>query len=785
MNSPEIRTPQQFVKQIVDGGKGGFKQSPLAHALILAKELIWDSPKPLSEYTLKRKLIPDAQLRKNPDEYRKILEYDKHFNKDFIRDREPFNREYAMWKKLQNLVQYYVEQTDPGAKFVDYVAMDADGKSFIFYYYKPGSSELTATKPISPLSPIFKRVFAPTHEEKQLEKPYEKVPGITGFDESVKEELEILQLQQKSQDKLREAKLMRLAPTANELQLQRNSLFAEEGEMFTNLQYMGAASIGEIQDVVKAYYERGLDFDPKTGKVAGDPELLSIIRNVGNIALSHDPQLVNYLIDKTAREKVYFKLFTTFLKQNPAIVTDFLKSDIYRANAKTFKDFHFAAYGQAESTVAAAMLTNYFLMGFEGAKNPEQSVSQKFLSGKPEYFQTMRGYVESHLGYFPALPDNKNFDNLTAKSAWDSIEQFQTNELIKLAEKLKNPTIVSDIATDAHNLADYDKLITKAHESYEKIGYEMARHPVGNYALKQLKKFLPIIEKSHGTQKLMRILISNIAMARVHDKGAEPSFTALYMPRTHGYLPDAPPAPQIGEIVSNMDLTEALSAIFTKQSAGEREGNRFTSQRKRIYEYGGTIIARLQNDPQVPESVRQFFAILGDEDQFIAKMLERFDPGSDALVVNRFFPNGFSEFYQMTRNRFLEDFVRGIETQLISRTQGGIADRLRKTIGGWRAYDFSQINPDELNKVLKLSIAHVLNQGEHRLAVLNKEEGVKRTTWKDWQEFMEKYIGWNTDDMKFLRWEKFWDVWHLMGTHWGCICFLRKTLFNADMFQQM
>ena len=52
------------------------------------------------------------------------------------------------------------------------------------------------------------------------------------------------------------------------------------------------------------------------------------------------------------------------------------------------------------------------------------------------------------------------------------------------------------------------------------------------------------------------------------------------------------------------------------------------------------------------------------------------------------------------------------------------------------------------------------------------------------KEHFEKVFGWDTFDMWFLRWEKFWDVWNTLGGAWDCICFGRKSIFNPKTLQQ-
>jgi hypothetical protein len=149
-------------------------------------------------------------------------------------------------------------------------------------------------------------------------------------------------------------------------------------------------------------------------------------------------------------------------------------------------------------------------------------------------------------------------------------------------------------------------------------------------------------------------------------------------------------------------------------------------------------------------------------------------------VVNRFFPGGFADFQTMTEHRYATDFVRGVETQLVL-SERSFPEKLQRRFGGkWVNNDFSQVS----GAAVEDAIAKTLAIGSHRIDKLNHERGVKRETLKDWQEFAEKSLGWDTHEMKFLRWESFWNVWNTLGPGWDCICFSRKPIFNAETLRQ-
>ena len=179
--------------------------------------------------------------------------------------------------------------------------------------------------------------------------------------------------------------------------------------------------------------------------------------------------------------------------------------------------------------------------------------------------------------------------------------------------------------------------------------------------------------------------------------------------------------------------------------------------------------------------MRSFIKTVGSP-ELAVRVLERFGSigDQDPNIVNRFFPEGFVEFQKMALYRYIHDFIRGVETNLIFAKNSPSESLRRRFSGQWQNNDFSTLSDEQVRTAIKKTLA----TGSHRIRLLNHEQGVKRRTLSDYQEFLERMFGWDTLDMSFLRWEKLWNIWNTLGGAWDCICFSRKTVFNAPVLQQ-
>lgn len=326
------------------------------------------------------------------------------------------------------------------------------------------------------------------------------------------------------------------------------------------------------------------------------------------------------------------------------------------------------------------------------------------------------------------------------------------------------------------------KTISAANKALRKVGFEIER----NKKIRRVKEKLTRRLITDDKMTLYRTVIANVIMARVP---GERRFTASsWMPNADGYLPRGKESispfqrseVQFGEIPSISDAVSAVKNIFNGEVLNRVGGSSaYESQVERISANGDVLFRFLQQNEAVPANVRDIMQTIGSSEMLKTKILKNF--GKDAKsVVSKFFPEGFEDFQTMTIYRYTTDFVRGVETQLVF-TQKPRRERLKRRFAGkWENYDFSKTD----DNTVKDAIEKTLAIGSHRIDKLNNQEGIKKTTFKDWQEYFEKVIGWDTHEMKFLRGEPLWTFWNSIGATWGCICFSRQPLFNTETFQQ-
>ncbi|MEK7105857.1 MAG: hypothetical protein AAB895_00690, partial [Patescibacteria group bacterium] len=291
-------------------------------------------------------------------------------------------------------------------------------------------------------------------------------------------------------------------------------------------------------------------------------------------------------------------------------------------------------------------------------------------------------------------------------------------------------------------------------------------------------------------------------MLRTVDIHGEKRFAFPWLKRASGYLgadreKELPAITEAREI----GLDEVMRDIFSGQVGDE--GHPYLSQEARIFKHSGTILKYLASNELVPVSVRKFVASLSSTDSII-RVLETMGniSDNDPNIISRFFPEGVGEFHLASIHRYLFDFVRGVESNLVlgAKDQGFVA-KVGVWAGNWRNRDFSKLDSQRINA----AVEETLHDGHSRLLELNHAVGdinkmatvlglntdemsqlsqdEYRATWKTLQEQLEVVFGWDTTAMKYLRWQEMWNVWNTLGAAWDCICFTRKTIFNPKILK--
>lgn len=221
----------------------------------------------------------------------------------------------------------------------------------------------------------------------------------------------------------------RISPVSNDFYCQRHAIFEREGQMFGALRRMGAWSLGELQELHRVLFSRGIYFDSQSGKAVIDEDLSLLWLKIRAVSRSDESESGKSQVESEmrqyAREKLYFEMAINYFKENPRIIDLFLKSPEYRQFAMDFKDRNLSSLGLTERGVAENMLANYYLLMLEGG-NLDKSFSQLFLANIPGFHKAIESFVNQHQDLALPTPEIKNS------------EQGQTNELSRIFHLLKN-----------------------------------------------------------------------------------------------------------------------------------------------------------------------------------------------------------------------------------------------------------------------------------------------------------------------------------------------------------
>ncbi len=644
---------------------------------------------------------------------------------------------YAKWKQLKASIQTKIEPSD---EITDYVLFDRDDKKS-FAFVRRGDE------------------FIPIAVNNG-----DIVMGTSFFagakHEAIETELAIEKFKQKDLARVNDYKVRRLSSITNDFACRRHLIFERDGAVVTNLRHQGVWSLGEFQEASRQLFSRGIYYDGAQGKVMIDDDLFNQVHQVcltsegnPNQSLRAKNELEFYV-----RENIFWQMINAYFNEHPLIVTNFMQSDAYQKLSYNFKDKYLSSIGLTEKDTAQMMLANYLLYRFEGYSDPAASPSQKYLASIPEFHVEIQKYCEQADTDHTLLQDSIRTADSQMQILGKLFQSIEKKDLVPFTQKR---------LTENHKT----NLLKDLEDARKKMAGQINRHEFDERGVKWLENKGVLVSR----KGIFATLISNFSLAKVDAR----RYTATsWLTQCDNYLPTEDTLPDIPAIEKKCqlaDVVDAVRVIFPPSNFSYEE------QDEAIIQHAPQILSFLAENGLVPDKVHQFMSqVVGHE--LPVRVLERYCDicGNDPLIVNRFLPDGVSEFQKSACYRYIFEFVRGIETNLILLTRPE-NEKLQRQFGGkWRAYDFSRVSESIINQAITLT----LNDASHRIDLLNHEIGVKRTTVSDYQDLFEKVFGWDTIDIRFLRWEKFWDIWNTLGGAWDCICFSRKTVFNPHTWQQ-
>lgn len=558
-------------------------------------------------------------------------------------------------------------------------------------------------------------------------------------------------------------KVRRISPITNEIPLARHRKFEREGAFFTRLRHQGVSSLGELQELNRYFFENGIRLHPTTKEIDFDRELAQawlVMRSLedgAETSLSNSRHLPEMM--KAAREKVFFGVITGVLEKNHELVEKFVVSAVFRKYKRDFCDRVLSGYGQTDLDIAKAMLGNYYLYKFEGADSPLTSEYWSIFASMPYFLESIEEFCFVHKNTIP-IPLPTSDRNFQTTYMSDMVNRFFTQE------ELEN----TPFCRFRFGAGGKARVISDANSARVRAKAEINRHPFHEHANQLLARRGFIVEPASDLG-VFGVLIGNVALATDEERR---NFTiSRWFPDADAYWPKGPNLPEIVDVDTYRSPT-----TFTREILGETT---FEGQMRRLMGNCDEVMEFLQTDTSVPDEVRAFFSQLGS-DELVTKILARYGKltDQDPNIVNRFFPGGLHEFRKMACYRFVNDFVRGVETNLLFQTSNSLTRAGRRLQRKFKHHDFSKVDENQWREAIDLT----LKMGANRIRLLNHEVGVGRHTLKDWQEFFEKTFGWDSRDMSYLRWEKFWDIWNILGGAWDCVCFSRKPIFNVRVLPQ-
>lgn len=678
------------------------------------------------------------------------------------------NELFQQFSQISHAIEQSMIQKIGSGKISEYVFFDSENK-VCFLFFITDTNQLFTIKVDENINPSSLQIV----NQDTLAQDFTQEKSV---EYAVKLELAINKivssLGHKNEGSRDKQILRKVNSVSNSFDLLRNVDFEHEGEIISRLRDSGVHTIGELQAVFRLLFTRGLKASDDLRKIKVDSQLLQRAKKIIELAFPEfDEEIINTLLFEALREKAYFLHIIQQIRMNTGLVTNFMSSETFIKHSPAFKERHLASVGQTEQSVAEYMLAGFYLFKFEDTEHHE-SRSQFYLSQVPNYFEDIEQFLQQ------ADKDQIPIPELV------SSKSLLRNYFLKIQE-----TQLETITEEKENV------ISKFDHSVGKVKREKIRHTAYITLLGTLKHKVNFPIAIDTRKGLAPTLIANFAMRRVKkDDSDYQLLTSTWLPNNGGYLlRDGEPLPDFNKqvsaanIESDVDNTieqkvnKSLQYIFGLDKHQIQEGttfDRFKIQENRIFTESPIIVEYLCSSSEIPENVRMFMNQISSG-EFIFRILEKFGSiaDQDPNIINRFFPEGLATFSQSLLYRYVFDFIRGIETNL--QVDQGLISRLKaQFVGDWEPINITTTTLADLNK----SKNQVLEDASHRIDWLNHETHSIKTL-KDLQEKAEMILGWDTDDMKFLRWSPLWDIWNTLGGAWDCVCFSRKTIFNPRTFK--
>lgn len=682
------------------------------------------------------------------------------------------------WEKLKSKIEPIAGE---GATVSNYVMFDhKDKKHYLFYYQDDCLKTIPIT--IDSCEPdYFQQIFKQNTFSLPLDNDtYVKKNEDQKEQKSVKTEIAIRTIQQNLNLDPAEFSVYYISPNANNFSDRNHQQYDRDGEMYEKLYKRKATRYGELEQADRYLTTYGLMYDPQSGikykdefatlKEAGIKTRM--LADHGQIFAEDTPQYVQAERDLNdySRQIYYFDLVKQYYKENPEIVDKLLTDPLYEKYKKQFWNIHLGVRGQTEEQTARAMLANVHLAFFEVNNTIESdnnnlisnSPSQVFMQDGVEFINDMTGFILKNNG----LPLSDN----TTQSSIKEISRL--HELVK-----KDPLFKRNLRKEKREYLEIE-----AEKSFNDILYELERGEIDDKIVQIAQEYIPgFFLDEEERIKFFRAFIGNVILVHVPDED-RPTMQST-APKTDYYREGNELLPFDEEDAVYHTVEESLRHIFNKEvlEMDPADQSAYESQVSRIYTEASTLVNFLKVNPRVPENIRKLMNLLTSE-ELADKVLEHVSNIDEANpeVAGKLFREGFHTFQLMAQHRIITDFVRGVESQLVFQTQDKKEVLERKFIPVWKNYDFNNIPADVLEQAINKS----LQIGEHRIDYLNHKEGVVAETLKDKQSQLEIQWFWDTMDMRYLRWKKFWDVLTTFGIAADCICPLRENIFNAEVLPQ-
>lgn len=544
--------------------------------------------------------------------------------------------------------------------------------------------------------------------------------------------------------------LLPISDTGNMLDWHPDDFLYPQGEITGALK--GSSIGGDTMDLIKSALMGIDDFISFSAKGEGlfsktfETDIRKLLK-LSSPETDLEPRLKSFL-----RARIYHNQLKEFLRSEERLLSAIMTHGNFRAWGQSLESAFHPAYGFSDQMIAEKILIAAFMNRF-GRYEAYARV--------PEFEQTLEQVAEAvrDSGYGRLLlPRRSESAGDAAKRQREAIAGLAaitgrpaTLEAANSLKRLGSETALRKAVQRVEFFLNlkrswFERTLARAAETIGLIARKVEPHSHGD-RLDAVERFY----RQAGVENVGGF--SNAARYR---------YTSSRLFSGTGYFPEHGPLQPIETAQpSQANIRDSLRHMLVGNKTFDAFETKFANERPLVARFLATTPT--QAFPELPGTLRTVIR----PEFVLTDMMDTESP----VVISRFHKT-YDQWERTAWDRISFDFVRGVEIQLLRRTN--FPRFLLRLVTNWKSEDFSKATDADID----WAIDRTLRIGRIRAKKLNNEpRAISEYRLKDGKDLIKKVLFQHLPKTKFLQNDFTWASY--FGCGWSCMCWYRESLFRV------